>query len=74
MALNHLRSALKENRFICTAELVLGRDHTVPQAEDFVRDAAQESDGIKVISLTDLPSGGPALPPGPWKAAPRKLS
>jgi methylenetetrahydrofolate reductase (NADPH) len=63
MAVNHLRSALKENRFICSAELVLGRDHTVPQAEDFVRDASQEPDGIKVISLTDLPSGGPALPP-----------
>jgi methylenetetrahydrofolate reductase (NADPH) len=63
MVNNHLRSALNENRFICSAELVLGRDHTVPQAEDFVRDAAQEPDGIKVISLTDLPSGGPALPP-----------
>jgi methylenetetrahydrofolate reductase (NADPH) len=63
MAVNHLRSALEEKRFICSAELVLGRDHTVPQAEEFVRDAAGESDGIKVISLTDLPSGGPALPP-----------
>jgi len=63
MAANHLRSALQESRFICSAELVLGRDHTVPQAEDFVRDASKEPDGIKVISLTDLPSGGPALPP-----------
>jgi len=63
MAVNHLRSALVENRFICSAELVLGRDHTVPQAEDFVREASKEPDGIKVISLTDLPSGGPALPP-----------
>ena len=63
MAANHLRSALQENRFICSAELVLGRDHTVPQTEDFVRDASKEPDGIKVISLTDLPSGGPALPP-----------
>ena len=63
MAVNHLRSALQENRFICSAELVLGRDHTVPQTEDFVRDASKEPDGIKVISLTDLPSGGPALPP-----------
>ncbi len=63
MAMNHLRSALDEKRFICSAELVLGRDHTVPQAETFVSDAAQEPDGIKVISLTDLPSGGPALPP-----------
>jgi methylenetetrahydrofolate reductase (NADPH) len=63
MAINHLRSALEEKRFICSAELVLGRDHTVPQAEAFVSDASQEPDGIKVISLTDLPSGGPALPP-----------
>ncbi len=63
MAVNHLRSALDEGRFVCSAELVLGRDHTVPQTETFVRDAAQEPDGIKVISLTDLPSGGPALPP-----------
>ena len=63
MAQNHLRSAFEEGRFICSAELVLGRDHTVPQAEDFVRDAAGEPNGIKVISLTDLPSGGPALPP-----------
>jgi len=63
MVENHLRSALSERRFVCSAELVLGRDHTVPEAEDFVRDASQEPDGIKVISLTDLPSGGPALPP-----------
>jgi len=63
MVTNHLRSALDENRFVCSAELVLGRDHTVPQTETFVRDASQEPDGIKVISLTDLPSGGPALPP-----------
>ena len=63
MAENHLRSALDERRFVCSAELVLGRDHTVPEAENFVRDASQEPDGIKVISLTDLPSGGPALPP-----------
>lgn len=63
MTENHLRSALSERRFVCSAELVLGRDHTVPEAEAFVRDASQEPGGIKVISLTDLPSGGPALPP-----------
>ena len=63
MAENHLRSALDDGRFICTAELVLGRDHTVPDTEAFVREASQEPEGIKVISLTDLPSGGPALPP-----------
>ncbi len=63
MTENHLRSALAEGRFICSAELVLGRDHSVPDAEEFVRDASQEPGGIRVISLTDLPSGGPALPP-----------
>jgi methylenetetrahydrofolate reductase (NADPH) len=63
MAENHLRSALSEGRFTCSAELVLGRDHSVPDTEAFVRDAANEPDGVKVISLTDLPSGGPALPP-----------
>ncbi len=60
---NHLRSALKEKRFFYSAELVLNRDHTVPEAETFVRDAAREPDGIKIISLTDLPGGNPALPP-----------
>jgi methylenetetrahydrofolate reductase (NADPH) len=63
MAENHLRTALSEGRFICSAELVLGRDHSVPDTQAFVQDAAQEPNGIKVISLTDLPSGGPALPP-----------
>ena len=51
MAANHLRSALQEKRFICSAELVLGRDHTVPQTEDFVRDASKEPDGIKVAHV-----------------------
>jgi len=60
---NYLRSAFDEGRFACSAELVLGRDHTVPQTEDFVRDAAREPDGIRIISITDLPSGAPALPP-----------
>jgi methylenetetrahydrofolate reductase (NADPH) len=60
---NYLRSALEEGRFFCSAELVLGRDHSVPDAEKFVNDAAHEENGIRVISLTDLPSGNPALPP-----------
>jgi methylenetetrahydrofolate reductase (NADPH) len=58
---NALRSALKNQRFICTAELVLGRDHTSAEAETFVKEAADN--GIEVISLTDLPGGNPALPP-----------
>ena len=60
---NFLRSALETGTFVCTAELVLGRDHTAVEAEEFVRDASQQADGIKVISLTDLPGGHPALPP-----------
>jgi len=59
---NYLRSAFEKEEFICTAELVLGRDHSVVEAEAFVGDAAQQT-GIKVISVTDLPGGNPALPP-----------
>ena len=58
---NFLRSSLKKGNFICTVELVLGRDHNAGEAETFVKEAAQN--GISVISLTDLPGGNPALPP-----------
>ncbi len=58
---NFLRSALKNGDFVCTAELVLGRDHDAREAETFVKQAAQN--GIRIISLTDLPGGNPALPP-----------
>jgi methylenetetrahydrofolate reductase (NADPH) len=60
---NILRQWLNEGQFLCSAELVLGRDHTTAEAEQFVRDAAAEPEGIRVVSLTDLPSGNPALPP-----------
>ena len=60
---NHLRLALEKRQFFCTAELVLGRDHNMAEAETFVKEAAAQPDGIKVISVTDLPSGNPALPP-----------
>ncbi len=63
MSVNHLRSALEAGEFFCSAELVLGRDHSAPEAEAFVEDAARSKRGVKVISLTDLPSGNPALPP-----------
>jgi len=66
---NHLREALDQGRFICTAELVLGRDHNVKDAEVFLKDAAATPDGIKVISVTDLPGGNPALPPEAFVAA-----
>ena len=60
---NVLRSALEKGQFLCTAELVLGRDHNMADAEAFVKAASQQEDGMKVISVTDLPSGNPALPP-----------
>jgi methylenetetrahydrofolate reductase (NADPH) len=60
---NHLRSAINDKRFFYSAELVLGRDHTVADAETFVTEAAQNPDGIRIISLTDLPGGNPAIPP-----------
>src|SRR5271166_6118808 len=60
---NHLRLELEKGEFFCTAELVLGRDHNVAEAETFVKEAAAKPDGIKIISVTDLPSGNPALPP-----------
>jgi methylenetetrahydrofolate reductase (NADPH) len=58
-----MRTALEQKQFFCTAELVLGRDHNVKEAETFVAEAAAEPNGIKVISVTDLPGGNPALPP-----------
>jgi methylenetetrahydrofolate reductase (NADPH) len=48
---------------------VLGRDHTVSEAEDFVEAASRQQDGIKVLSLTDLPGGNPALPPEAFAAS-----
>ena len=60
---NHQRAALNQKQFFCTAELVLGRDHNIKEAETFVSEAAAEPNGIKVISVTDLPGGNPALPP-----------
>ena len=60
---NHLRTALDTGTFFCSAELVMGRDHDIPDAEAFVRDAAQEPNGVRIISATDLPGGNPALPP-----------
>ena len=65
---NYLKAALARREFVCSAELVLGRDHTVPEAEAFVRDAAHECGPVEVISLTDLPGGNPALPPEAFAA------
>ena len=63
MSQNFLKSALENGQFLYTAELVLGRDHNVAEAETFVKEAAQQLGGIRVISVTDLPGGNPALLP-----------
>ncbi len=63
MTENLLRASLAAGRFVHTAELVLGRDHTAAEAETFVREAAASDPGIRIVSLTDLPGGCPALPP-----------
>ena len=60
---NRFRRALEQGEFVCTAELVLGRDHSALEAEVFVQEASQQEHGIEAISLTDLPGGNPALPP-----------
>ncbi len=59
---NRFRSMLEQGEFVCTAELVLGRDHSAVEAEVFVKEAS-EGHGVDAISLTDLPGGNPALPP-----------
>src|SRR5580693_9032860 len=69
---NYMRTMLAKEEFFCTAELVLGRDHNVTEAEAFVNEAAAQPDGIKVISVTDLPGGDPALPPEAFVAAIRE--
>ena len=66
---NHLKLALEKKQFFCTAELVLGRDHNVVEAETFVKEAAATAEGIKIISVTDLPGGNPALPPEAFVSA-----
>lgn len=63
MHTNALREALNNRQFIYSAELVLGRDHSVPEFERFIEDAGSDEDGIRVISVTDLPGGRPALLP-----------
>lgn len=62
MTANHLRSGLERNEFVHSVELVLGRDYTPFEAEALVREAAADG-SIRVISITDLPGGLPALPP-----------
>jgi len=46
------RTALDCREFVYTSELVLGRDHSVPEAEEFVRASAQDARGIQIISVT----------------------
>ncbi len=66
---NDLRAALARREFIASAELVLGRDHTAQDAERFVEDAARGGGGgLRILSVTDLPGGHPALPPEAFAA------
>ncbi|MBI3945892.1 MAG: methylenetetrahydrofolate reductase C-terminal domain-containing protein [Armatimonadetes bacterium] len=60
---NAHRSALSRGEFVYSAELVLGRDHDIPDTERFIREAAADPAGIRIVSATDLPGGNPALPP-----------
>ena len=60
---NDLRSHLESGEFLYSAELVLGRDHDIGEAEAFVRDAGQEHGDVRVISTTDSPGGNPAINP-----------
>jgi methylenetetrahydrofolate reductase (NADH) len=60
---NFLKRSLEERRFLYSAELVLGRDHQMAEAESFVKEASRDEKGIRIISVTDLPGGNPALPP-----------
>lgn len=66
---NALRAGLGRGEFVTSAELVLGRDHAIPDAEKFIADAAASPEGIRIISATDLPGGNPALPPEAFVAA-----
>lgn len=63
MADNTFRQRLTEGRFVYSAELVLGGDHSVPEFERFIDEAGAGCGDIRVISVTDLPGGRPALPP-----------
>lgn len=58
-----MKTALEQGDFVYTAEIVLGRDHEIPDAEKFVQDAVKAENGMQIISVTDLPGGNPALPP-----------
>lgn len=60
---NSLRSDLAAGRFSVSAELVLGRDYHLREAEAFVQDAGREPDGVRTVSITDLPGGNPSVPP-----------
>jgi methylenetetrahydrofolate reductase (NADPH) len=63
MRTNLLRSSLTAGDFVCSAELVLGRDYALSDAETFVDQAAADPRGVRIVSITDLPGGNPAFPP-----------
>lgn len=67
--MDSLRASLEAGEFVCSAELVLGRDHTTSEVQAFLDEAARQPEGIRFLSLTDLPGGNPALPPESFAAA-----
>lgn len=59
--MNRLRSCLEEGEFLHSIELVLGRDHSQPEVAALLDEASRTRQGPKIISVTDLPAGSPAL-------------
>ena len=49
MAENYLRRALAQGEFVCSAELVLGRDHSASDAEAFVCGPAPLMDAARTL-------------------------
>ena len=60
---NIFRQALTQRSFVVSFELTLGRDYSTPEVQQFIDQAANDPNGIKVLSVTDLAGGHPALPP-----------
>jgi len=67
--MDSLRASLEAGEFVCSAELMLGRDHATSEVQAFLDEAARQPEGIRFLSLTDLPGGNPALPPESFAAA-----
>lgn len=67
--MDSFQAALEAGEFLCSAELVLGRDHTTAEVQAFLEEATRDPGRIRFLSLTDLPGGNPALPPESFASA-----